>query len=120
MTSGTKSRSSRRLGLVGAVVVCLVLFASGCAANNDPSNWQEAIADGTLEQNFMRSCTTANEGGGLTASQAVSYCECAFEGLAQRYADDFGGFRDAERRLRNDPQDLDPAVDALFEGCLPQ
>ena len=120
MTSGTKSQSTRRSGVVSVVVIALVLFTSGCAANNDPSNWEEAEADGTLEENFMRSCRTANEGGGLNASQAVSYCECAFEGLAERYADDFGGFRDAERRLRNDPQDIDPAVRARFEDCLSQ
>ena len=120
MTSGTKSQSKRPLGVVSVVALVLVLFASGCAANNDPANWAEAEADGTLEENFMRSCTTANEGGGLNASQASSYCECAYEKLEQRYEDDFDGFRDAERRLRNDPQDIDPSIRALFEGCLPQ
>ena len=120
MTSRTKSQSNRRLRVVCVAVIGLVLFASGCAANNDPSNWAEAEADGTLEENFMRSCTTANEGGGLNASQAESYCECAFESLAQRYADDFDEFKDAEKRLRNNPEDIDPAVRARFEGCLPQ
>ncbi len=120
MTSGTKSQSTRRLRVISVVVISLVLFASGCAANNDPANWAEAEADGTLEENFMRSCTTANEGGGLNVSQAVSYCECAFEGLAQRYADDFDEFKDAEKRLRNDPEDIDPGIRELFSRCLPQ
>lgn len=105
--------------MIGLVLICLVVFAAGCASNNDPDNWEEAIADGTLEENFMRSCQEANEGGGLTESEAVSYCECAFDGLAQRYADDFDDFKDAEKRLRNDPQDIDPAVRALLERCVP-
>ncbi len=120
MTCGTKSQAPRRVGVISVVVASLVLLASGCAANNDPSNWEEAEADGTLEENFMRSCQTANEEGGLTVSEAASYCECAFDGLAQRYADDFDDFKDAEKRLRNDPQDIDPAIRALFESCLPQ
>lgn len=120
MTCGTKLQAPRRVGVIGVVLACLVLFASGCAANNDPSNWEEAEADGTLEENFMRSCQTANEGGGLNASQATSYCECAYEGLAQRYADDFDDFKDAEKRLRNDPEDIDPGVRELFTRCIPQ
>ncbi len=118
MTCGTKSRSTRRLGVISVVLACLVLFASGCGTNNDPSNWEEAEADGTLEENFMRSCQTANEEGGLTVSEAASYCACAYDALAQRYADDFGDFKDAEKRLRNDPEDIDPAIRTLFERCL--
>ncbi|MCQ3806287.1 MAG: hypothetical protein OXB92_15500 [Acidimicrobiaceae bacterium] len=120
MTCGTKSRVPRRAGAVSVVVACLVLFASGCAGNNDPANWAEAEADGTLEENFMRSCQTANQGGDLTVAEAATYCECAYDGLAQHYADDFSGFKDAEQRLRNDPQDIDSAVLALFRGCEPQ
>ena len=48
--------------MISVVLVCLVMFASGCASNNDPSNWEEAIADGTLEENFMRSCREADAG----------------------------------------------------------
>ena len=106
--------------MVGAVVVGLVLFASGCAANNDPASWEEASDDGTLKENFIRSCRTANDGGGLTLEQAASYCVCAFAELKQRYADDFGGFRDAESRLRSNPEDIDPAVRERFTRCLPQ
>jgi len=108
------------VGVIGLVLICLLVFAAGCASNNDPDNWEEAIADGTLEENFMRSCQTANEGGGLTATEVVSYCKCAFDGLARRYADDFDDFKDAEKRLRNDPEDIDLAVRALFERCDPQ
>ena len=103
--------------MISVVLVCLVLFASGCASNNDPSNWEEAIVDGTLEQNFMRSCGEANEGGGLSESQVTEYCGCAFEGLAERFAEDFGDFKDAEKRLRNDPNDIDREVEALFRSC---
>ncbi len=120
MTRRNKPRSTRRSGVIGLVLICLAVCAAGCASNNDPGNWEEARADGTLEENFMRSCQAANEGGGMTASEAVSYCECAFEGLAERYADDFDDFKDAEKRLRDNPEDIDPAVRALFEGCDPQ
>ncbi|MDE0700849.1 MAG: hypothetical protein OXH61_09035 [Acidimicrobiaceae bacterium] len=120
MTRRNKSQSTRPVGVIGLVLICLVVFAAGCASNNDPSNWEEAIADGTLEENFMRSCREANVGGDLSASEVETYCECAFEGLAERYADDFGDFKDAEKRLRNDPQDIDPAVRTMFERCDPQ
>ena len=120
MNCGKKSRVPRRAGVVSVVVACLVLFASGCTANNDPNNWAQAEADGTLEENFMRSCQTANEGGDLTVAEAATYCGCAYGELAQHYADDFSRFVDAERRLRSDPQDIDPAVLALFTGCEPQ
>lgn len=119
MTSAAKSLPTRRLRVVGALVL-VVLLASGCAANNDPSNWEEAIDDGTLEENFMRSCRTANEGGDLNVSQAESYCDCAFEGLAQRYADDFDEFKDSEKKLRSDPEDINPAIRELFTRCLQQ
>ena len=102
---------------MGVVLVCLVMFASGCASNNDPSNWEEAIADGTLEENFMRSCGAANEGGGLSESQVTEYCGCAFDGLAQLYAEDFDDFKDSEKRLRDDPEDIDQEVCDLFESC---
>lgn len=120
MIRRNKPQSTRRVGVVGLVLICLLVFAAGCASNNDPDNWEEAKADGTLEENFMRSCGEANAGGGLTVSQAESYCECAFDGLAQRYADDFGDFKDAEKRLRNDPEDIDPAVRELLLRCVPQ
>ncbi|MXW75865.1 MAG: hypothetical protein F4Y27_07865 [Acidimicrobiaceae bacterium] len=119
MTRSNESQPTRRGGVIGLVLICLVVFASGCASNNDPSNWEEAIEDGTLEENFMRSCREANVGGGLNVSQVESYCGCAFDGLAQRYAEDFDDFKDAEKRLRNDPNDIDPAVRALLERCVP-
>ena len=120
MTREKESQSTRRVGVMGVVLVCLVMFASGCASNNDPSNWEEAIADGTLEENFMRSCGEANAGGSLNATQVTSYCECAFEGLSERFAEDFDDFKDAEKRLRNDPNDIDPAVRGLLQRCVPQ
>ena len=120
MTREKESQSTRRVGVMGVVLVCLVMFASGCASNNDPSNWEEAIADGTLEENFMRSCGEANAGGSLNATQVTSYCECAFEGLSERFAEDFDDFKDAEKRLRNDPNDIDPAVRELLQRCVPQ
>ena len=104
------------MSVISVVLVCLVMFASGCASNNDPSNWEEAIADGTLEENFMRSCREA-DAGTLNATQVTSYCGCAFEGLAERFAEDFGDFKDAEKRLRNDPNDIDREVEALFRSC---
>ncbi len=120
MSNRTKSQSTRRVRVISVVLICLVLFASGCASNNDPSNWEEAIADGTLEENFMRSCREANAGGSLNATQVTSYCECAFEGLAERFEEDFDDFKDAEKRLRNDPNDIDPAVRGLLQSCVPQ
>ncbi len=68
----------------------------------------------------MRSCTQANVGGGLTDLQVSSYCGCAFEALANYYAEDFNAFRDAEKRLRNTPTDIDPALSQQFESCSPQ
>ena len=120
MTCGTKSQSTRRASVISVVLIGLVLFASGCATNNDPSNWEEAQVDGTLEENFMRSCREANVGGGLDASQVTSYCGCAFDGLAQLYAEDFDDFKDAEKRLRDDPEEIDREVEALFRSCIPQ
>ncbi len=120
MTREKESQSTRRVGVMGVVLVCLVMFASGCASNNDPSNWEEAIADGTLEENFTRSCREANAGGSLNATQAASYCECAFDGLAGRFAEDFDDFKKAEKRLRDDPNNIDPAVRELFKRCVPQ
>ena len=67
----------------------------------------------------MRSCREANAGGSLNATQVTSYCECAFEGLAERFAEDFDDFKDAEKRLRNDPNDIDPAVRELLQRCVP-
>lgn len=120
MSSGSSSQSSRRLRVLCVVAMSFVLFASGCAANNDPADWAEAEADGTLEENFMRSCRTANEGGGLDASEAASYCECSFKGLRQHYADDFDGFKDAEKRLRSDPEDIDQSIRTLLVSCRTQ
>ena len=68
----------------------------------------------------MRSCREANDEGGLNATQVTSYCECSFEGLSERFAEDFDDFKDAEKRLRNDPNDIDSAVRALLERCVPQ
>ncbi|MCY3851187.1 MAG: hypothetical protein OXF75_10365 [Acidimicrobiaceae bacterium] len=119
MIRRSKSQSARPVGVIRIVLICLVLFAAGCASNNDPSNWEEAIADGTLEENFMRSCREANAGGDLSASEAESYCGCAFDGLAERYAEDFDDFKDAEKRLRSDPNDIDPAVRELLRRCIP-
>ena len=119
MSNRTKSQSTRRVRVISGVLVCLVLFASGCASNNDPSNWEEAIADGTLEENFMRSCREA-DAGTLNATQVTSYCGCAFDGLSERFAEDFDDFKDAEKRLRNDPNDIDPAVRELLQRCVPQ
>ncbi len=66
----------------------------------------------------MRSCREANAGGTLNATQVTSYCECAYEGLREHFADDFDGFKDAEKRLRNDPEDIDPKVFQLLERCV--
>lgn len=101
-------------------LVCVVLLASGCASSNDPSTWEEARADGTLEENFLRSCSEANAGGDLTEAQITEYCECAFGGLSDHFADSLSSFTDAERRLRSDPQDIDPEVRALLLGCVPE
>ena len=120
MTRRKKPQSTRHVGVIGLVFVCLVMFAAGCASNNDPSNWEEAIADGTLEENFMRSCREANAEGSLNATQITSYCGCAFDGLSERFAEDFDDFKDAEKRLRNDPNDIDPAVRELLQRCVPQ
>ena len=120
MTRRTKPQSTWRVGVIGLALICLVLLAAGCGTNNDPSTWEEAKADGTLEENFMRSCREANTGGGPNATPVTSYCECAFEGLSERFADDFDDFKDAEKRLRNDPSDIDPAVRELLLRCVPQ
>lgn len=115
----------RRIGAtMVAGLICVVLFASGCASSNDPSTWEEAIAQRTLEENFMRSCqeanTDANASSDLTSAQISTYCTCAFEKLSDHFADDLSSFTEAESRLRSDPQDIDPAVRALLLGCLPE
>ena len=120
MTRRKKSQSTRRVGVISLALTCFVLLASGCASSNDPSTWEEAEADGTLKENFMRSCREANAEGGLNATQVTSYCGCAFEGLAERFAEDFDEFKDAEKRLRDDPNDIDPAVRELLLRCVPQ
>lgn len=115
-----KNKPRNRPLLLAIVLLGITLFAASCGSSNNPTTWAQAEADGTLEENFMRSCTQANVGGGLTDLQVPSYCGCAFDALANLYSEDFQLFRDAESRLRSDPTDIDPSLRQLFESCVPQ
>ena len=101
-----------------AGVLALAVLAGGCSSSSDPDDWAQAEEEGNVRQNFMRSCVEANvEGSDFTDQQATDYCECAYAEMTEYFADDFGGFKDLERDLRNDPEDIPTEVERLFEQC---
>lgn len=115
-----KEKQRPRSLVVVAMLLSFAIVLSACGGGNDPATWEEALQEGTLEENFKRSCEQANAGSTLTTPQAVAYCECAFAGLADHFSQDFKAFTDAENRLRRDPNDLDDPVRAILTGCTPQ
>ena len=124
MHNESRFGGSRRFGRprlwVIVVLVQLALLASSCGSSNNPTSWADAMEQRTLEENFMRSCQEANVGGDLDLEQAAQYCTCAFQHLVDRYENDFDGFKEAESRLRSDPNDIDASLSGAFLSCATQ
>ena len=112
------ARRSKFRSALGAGVLGLALIAGGCSSSSDPDTWAEAKEEGNVRQNFQRACTEANlEGGNLTDDQVSDYCGCAYEEMLEHFSDDFEGFKDLEKELRNDPTAVPIEIERLFEQC---
>ena len=97
-----RTRTNPRLRLLALVVVILA-FAASCAQSSDPTSWEEAIEDGSVEDNFLTSCAAADDGATADAISLADYCRCSFDELQETFADDFGRFQSVDDALRNDP-----------------
>lgn len=133
-------RAAKRPLTILVLLLSVLVFASACAASNDPQSWTEAEEDGNLQFNFIRACTEASAEGGaveLTDAQAAAHCECAFVEIVEYYGGkvdgeirlddegdavavagrDFEAFKDLESSLRDDPASIPADIEAILKGC---
>lgn len=111
-----KSRS-----VLTVVVLSLAVLLAGCAQGNDPDTWETAEAqDGfPVRSNFIDACEKANtEADGMSASEATSFCECAFGEVRESLS--FEEFKALDDDLRADPEsDVPRSFEDLVNGCMP-
>ena len=109
-----KSRS-----VLTAVVLSLAVLLAGCAQGNDPDTWETAEAqDGfPVKANFIDACEKANtDADGMSASQATSFCECAFGEVRESLT--FEEFKQLDDDLRADAEsDVPQSFEELVSGC---
>ena len=109
-----KSRS-----VLTAVVISLAVLLAGCAEGNDPDTWETAEAQEgyPVKVNFIDACEKANaEADGMSASQAVSFCECAFVEVRESLT--FEEFKALDDELRADAESPVPqSFEDLVSGC---
>ncbi|MEM7143237.1 MAG: hypothetical protein AAF548_19605 [Actinomycetota bacterium] len=104
--SRTRSRTGLLLGLL-----LIALFAVGCAQSSDPTTWEDALAEGNVERNFLNACEEADEGATSDTAALADYCRCSFNELQETFADDFARFKAVDDALRSEPEAInDPTL----------
>ena len=126
-------RSNRRVATLFGLIV-LALVAVGCSQSSDPTTWEDALAEGNVEQNFLNACVEADDGATNDEQALANYCECSFDELQETFADDFGRFDAVDDALRSEPEAIDDptliedertradvsAAAAVIQGCASQ
>lgn len=126
-------RSNRRVATLFGLIV-LALVAVGCSQSSDPTTWEDALAEGNVEQNFLNACVEADDGATSDEQALANYCECSFDELQETFADDFGRFDAVDDALRSEPEAIDDptlvedertradvsAAAVVIQGCASQ
>lgn len=98
--------------LLGAVVASLIVFASACGQQLQPTSY-----DATYEKNFAFGCSEqSKDEGGPQASQ--DYCRCVYKGLVEKVPfDDAKAFE--EQQAKEDAGDIavPKPIQKVIDSC---
>ena len=89
----------RRLPLLGALALGVVLVVSGCT---QPSNAPTEFDD-QVQSNYLSTCAGDFEGSGTSLASSES-CQCQYTVVTGYYQDDFTGFQEMDNELRSNPE----------------